>query len=337
MAMRSLMTGISVAFFLVGAARQPRADANPRVSGQAGNTNTPLAGAAREYDRSPPSRAPENIRAAPGNTFADVRWDAVPGSTGSTVIVFPGGATIPVAGSATSVRVNGLVNGTSYTFTVKSSTGSVSRPSSPVTPSAQANVIADVAFHPQERPLTCEAAALRMVLEHQGIVRSEATIFSNLEVDRRPAYVDASGTLHWGNPYTSFVGDPDGSERAMTGYGTYYPTIARVARGHGATVLRAGENIAPATLYTAILASHPAVVWVSNDWTYHAESTPWVTFDGEQLSWHGPVEHAISLVGVTSTHVLVNNPAHPTDWQWVPKHAFEDAYRTFGQMAIILR
>jgi len=163
-----------------------------------------------------------------------------------------------------------------------------------------------------------------MVLEHQGILRSEATILRDIGVDRWAAHVDASGTLRWGNPYTSFVGDPDGSERELTGYGTYYPNIVRVAKGHGAIVLQAGENIAPATLYTALLANHPAVVWIANDWAYHAASKPWVTFEGEQIAWRGAIEHAISLVGVTSTSVLVNNPAHHTDWRTRSRGAMRD-------------
>jgi hypothetical protein len=203
--------------------------------------------------------------------------------------------------------------------------------------SEEAHVVADVGFHPQERPLTCEEAALRMALEHQGIVRSEATILADVGVDPRPGVVDSSGTLRWGDPYTGFVGDPDGSERALTGYGTYYPTIARVARSYGAAVLLAGEGIAPATLYAALLAGHPAVAWIAYDWTYHPPSMPWVAFDGAALWWRGPIEHAITLVGVTTTTVLVNNPALSTAFQRVPKRVFERTYRTFGDMAVILR
>ncbi len=283
------------------------------------------------------SGAPEHVRAAPGDAFAEVRWSATLPATGYTVIVSPGGTRIEVTGTATRAHVTGLVDGTTYTFTVQSSTGAVSQPSNPVTPSPAANVIADVAFHPQERPLTCEEAALRMALEHEGIVVSEASLLQRQTMDPRPSEVDASGTLHWGNPYTSVVGDPDGSERALTGYGTYYPTIARVATACGASVLRAGESTEPDTIYAVLLGGHPVVAWVAYDWKYHPASMRWVTFDGAQLWWHGPFEHAVTLVGVTPTSVLVNNPMREADWEWVTKDDFEAAYRTFGDMAVILR
>lgn len=285
----------------------------------------------------PTGDAPVDVRAAAGNGFAEVRWAQKGGSSGYTVTAAPGGAAVPAAGSATSARVAGLSNGKSYTFTVRSGTGPASLPSNAVTPSAAANVIADVAFHPQERSLTCESAALRMALTHQGIVKAEAAILADIGVDLRASSVDAQGTLHWGDPYASFVGDPDGSEYKKTGYGTYYPNLDRVARGYGAAVLQAGEDLAPDAIYAALLAGHPAVAWIAYDWTYHAGSMPWSAFDGKQLSWHGPVEHAITLVGVTETAVLVNNPSRKKDWQWVTRSAFEQAYRTYGNMAVILR
>ena len=64
--------------------------------------------------------APESVRAAPGNGLAEVRWSAVPGSTGFRLTVLPGGAVMNLAGSATSARVTGRPNGTSYSFTVQS-------------------------------------------------------------------------------------------------------------------------------------------------------------------------------------------------------------------------
>ncbi|HEY5110994.1 MAG TPA: fibronectin type III domain-containing protein, partial [Acidimicrobiales bacterium] len=76
-----------------------------------------------------PPGAPTNVTAVAGNTSATVTWVG-PSSNGSapitgyTVIANPGGATCSVNGpTATSCVVSGLVNGTTYTFTVVASAG----------------------------------------------------------------------------------------------------------------------------------------------------------------------------------------------------------------------
>jgi hypothetical protein len=132
------------------------------------------------------------------------------------------------------------------------------------------------------------------------------------------------------------VGSPDGSEQSYTGYGTYYPTIARVAAALGATVLVAGESTSPATLYGEVLQGHPAVAWISGDLQTHAPVMPWITFDGTQLTWYGGYEHAVAIVGVTPDAVIVNNPDLSTPWQSIPKTIFEPSFEQFNQMAVII-
>ncbi len=86
--------------------------------------------------------APSGVSATAGNGSAAVSWNAPStdgGSpvTGYTVTASPGGATATTAGARTAT-VNGLTNGTPYTFTVKATnvvgTGSASAASAAVTP-----------------------------------------------------------------------------------------------------------------------------------------------------------------------------------------------------------
>jgi arylsulfatase A-like enzyme len=87
--------------------------------------------------------APTGVSAVAGDGSAQVSWTPpvdTGGSpiTGYTVTASPGGASVSVGGGVTAVNVPGLVNGTSYTFTVTATnsagTGPASNPSTPITP-----------------------------------------------------------------------------------------------------------------------------------------------------------------------------------------------------------
>ncbi len=88
--------------------------------------------------------APTGVAAVAGDASATVSWNAPIGEasqpiTGYTVSAAPGGATCTTTGALSCVVI-GLTNGTSYTFTVTTSSGSSvsapSVPSAPVTPQA---------------------------------------------------------------------------------------------------------------------------------------------------------------------------------------------------------
>src|SRR5262245_12424509 len=189
-----------------------------------------------------------------------------------------------------------------------------------------------VPWYHQEYELSCEAAALRMALAHEGIATTDAAILDIVGIDRRPAFFE-NGALRWGDPFTTFVGDPNGSEVALTGYGTYYPTIARAAAALGGSVLASGQGIPAATVYAAVLQGHPVVAWVTYQWVTPARFD-YTAFDSRTVPYAGPVEHAVTVVGVDEGSVLINNP-----WsgpEWVDKATFEAAYAVYDQMAVIV-
>ena len=190
-----------------------------------------------------------------------------------------------------------------------------------------------VPLYRQIHGLDCEAAALQMALAHERIYVSQNRLLNATGVDRRMPTTDDSG-FHWGDPFTSFVGHPDGSERRMTGYGTYAPAIARVARQFRGRVISAGMGIAPSSVYAMLLGGHPVVAWVSFDWRWH-QTSQYVAFDGATVPFGSPYEHAVTLYGVTPGYVLVNNPWHGYR-QWISKRRFEAAYATFNNMAVVL-
>ena len=189
----------------------------------------------------------------------------------------------------------------------------------------------DVPLYHQVHGLDCEAAALQMALAYQGIGISQDSILNAMGIDRRLPTRDAGG-FHWGDPYDAFVGNPDGAERLYTGYGVYYPPTVSAAQRFGGSVRQSGEGIAPSTIYQALLDGNPVITWIAFDWKFH-QVTHYVAFDGDTVQFGSPYEHTVTLAGVTSDWVLVNNP-----WfgrQWISKATFEAAYATFNNMAII--
>ena len=191
----------------------------------------------------------------------------------------------------------------------------------------------NVPYIHQTHGLSCEAAALQMALQYEGISVSQDSILNVMGIDRRAPYWDSAGRMHWGDPYTNFVGNPDGAERLLTGYGTYYPTVVRAAQQFGGSVVQAGEGIPASTLYQALMNGNPVVAWGSFDWMFH-RVTHYVAFDGRTVQFGSPYEHTVTLAGVTSDYVLVNNPWYGV--QWIAKPTFEAAYATFNNMAVIL-
>lgn len=204
------------------------------------------------------------------------------------------------------------------------------RPASLPAPAAG---LLDIALHLQDRRATCEVAALEMALAGRGIATDESTLLGYTGIDGRPPVVDAGGAiLRWGDPDVAFVGSPDGNPPDHTGYGVYAAPIARAAERAGAAVSASGPGIGAADLYAAVIAGHPAVAWVTNDYR-PAPLAAWQAWDGARVRY-SLKEHAVLVIGVTPALVLLDDP-----WfgqRWHPRSEFEGAYGTFGDMAVIL-
>jgi len=190
-----------------------------------------------------------------------------------------------------------------------------------------------VPAYPQDYALSCEEAALQMALAYEGIGATQTQILDTIGIDYRLHFIDSSGHFRWGDPYQAFVGNPSGSEAAMTGYGTYGSAIARAGAALGGRVLSSGEGVSPNSVYTSIVNGHPVVAWIAFDWHYHLP-TQYQAFDGRWVQFGSSYEHAVTVVGVSDSSVLVNNPIGGQ--QWIGKGSFEAAFATFGEMAVTL-
>ncbi len=187
-------------------------------------------------------------------------------------------------------------------------------------------LVPNVVFYYQTHNLDCEEAAVSMALTHQGIVLDQDDILRAIGANKAPVHVDPNGRMRWGDPYVSFVGSVDGFEFTGTGYGASYPPLIKVARAHGAKILRAGSMTVD-SVYTYLWSAHPVVVWATWDWKWH-DRNDYLAFDGRWIPWIGPYDaHVYTVVGIRPDAVLVDDPLRGR--YWVPMSTFEAAYSDF--------
>ncbi|MBC7498519.1 hypothetical protein H7170_02635 [Candidatus Gracilibacteria bacterium] len=81
-------------------------------------------------------------------------------------------------------------------------------------------------LHIQDYSLSCEIAALRIVLDRLGVIVSERDIFASI-----PQFPQAYSTGGiWGDPDTEFVGYYTGGQTKQTGYGVYEFPLAQYSQ-----------------------------------------------------------------------------------------------------------
>lgn len=204
--------------------------------------------------------------------------------------------------------------------------------SAAATQSLETHVIGGVTFYYQDRPLSCEEASTSMALTHQGIYLSQDQILTEVGAGLRPMYVDEAGRTRWANPYETFVGNVDGSESDYTVMERSTPRLVRVAAAHGARILAYGLMSA-AQIYTRVLADHPVVAFATWDWKWHPRHD-YLSFDGHWIPWIGPADasHVYVVVGVSQSHVLVNDPIRGQ--YWITRAAFEAGYSDFNEAIV---
>jgi uncharacterized protein YvpB len=203
----------------------------------------------------------------------------------------------------------------------------------------------NVPVYKQTMNLDCETAALQMGLDALGHYYAQSALFASEPQDTRSPVLDPANrkkVIQWGNPYTSFVGNVNGSDLGPTGYGIYYPIILSIAKAHGAPSSTGGEGVSAAEVYGALTNSHPVLVWVETGW----ENARAAGYTGVWTSWpdtgskpirYSLIEHVVTLSGVSPTQVRVNDPWKSGSQYWFSKAAFEASWADFNNMAIVLK
>jgi uncharacterized protein YvpB len=229
-----------------------------------------------------------------------------------------------------------LVN-TGATPTLASTPAPTPTPEPTVVPTPAPTVVPTIAPTPVPPPpqtvFTIAVPVIQMGLASYGYNYSQATLFARENADLRPPVMGPNHTVfQWGDPYTNFVGNVNGSDWTPTGYGVYYPVILKIARDIGLTNAYGGEGMAPATIYQALSTGHAVEVWIETNWIRPGVYT-WTAWDGRTVRY-SYAEHAVTLSGVSPTQVRVNDPLHATQY-WINKSTFETVWADFNNMAVV--
>ena len=156
-----------------------------------------------------------------------------------------------------------------------------------------------VPIYTQVYKQSCELASLRMALSYRGIQTTDLELLKQLNYDDQPAK-KVDGKWIWGDPHQTYVGEKDGDQTKMTGYGVFAEPIAMLAEKNG----RAAEvknNPDAQWLARQIYAGNPVVIWGVSIKIADAE---WSTPDGRTIT--APMRtHTRTVVGVKGDP---NNP-----------------------------
>lgn len=209
-------------------------------------------------------------------------------------------------------------------------------------PMPEATARLRVPFFRQEHALSCEVAALRMVLAYRGIDVTESDLLAAVGVDptpRRRSDPRTTGTREfpadwtWGDPDEAFVGDVNGV-MGKTGYGVHAGPIGRLAgRYRRAETITSGTA---ATLTTAIAEGNPVIVWGFSPGRGRLLS--WRTLGGKEV--HAvDGEHTRVVIGYTGTReeptgFFAIDPIYGE--QYWPVERFLQNWGPFGRTGVIV-
>ena len=148
------------------------------------------------------------------------------------------------------------------------------------------DVILKVPFHKQEHSLSCEIAALKMVLDYHDVSVTESELLRDLVFDTKEP---RSKENIWGDPDKGFVGDIDGKIPNI-GYGVYgNPIVDLALQYRDAKKL---ENALLADILTEVADGHPVIVWGSLS-------------SGKDISWQTPEGKYVKAVYGEHTRVVI--------------------------------
>lgn len=150
-------------------------------------------------------------------------------------------------------------------------------------------------------PTGCECTCAAMLLNWLDVSVTKEELANLISKGDRPHF--SSGKLIGGNPEYEFVGDPFSS----AGFGTYHKPINNIINHYlpGKSLDLTGCSFDE--LLENITDNRPVIVWATVNMQTPSIKSLWRDTDDNIILWKSP-EHAMVLIGYTSTEVIVNDP-----------------------------
>lgn len=145
-----------------------------------------------------------------------------------------------------------------------------------------------VPYYHQQYAQSCEASSLRMALAFRGINSSDWNILQKFGYKPRPYDTKKN---QWDDPNKQFVGDVNGSQKKLTGWGVYSSPVAAAARSYGRNAVEV-KGVSRDFVASQIHAGNPVIVW--GLWGDSAQTRTWRTSEGNTIS--GPIPMHVRLV-----------------------------------------
>ena len=167
------------------------------------------------------------------------------------------------------------------------------------------DIILNVPFHKQEHALSCEVAALKMVLSFYNISVTETEMIGDLKFETTESRNEFNV---WGDPDKGFVGNIDG-KIPNWGYGVYEQPIIDLALQY-----RDAKKMKDAQLFdvlSEVKNGHPVIVWGSIG---SGKDISWFTWEGKYIkAVH--VEHTRVVIGFIGTpenpkYIILMDPVY---------------------------
>ena len=198
----------------------------------------------------------------------------------------------------------------------------------------QQNIQLKVPLHIQEKSLSCEIAALKMVLDYYNFNVSES------ELENQLVFVDPKKYENgiWGNPHNGFVGDIDGDQDKKSGYGVYWQPIKNIATKYKANSYDF-EHATLDKIVQELYLGHPVIAWIPYGLKAKTYEMSWYTPDGQYIKAYNG-EHSVVITGFTGSllnpgNFIIANPLTKTTT--IPVKKFADKWSMFNYSGVVVK